>query len=95
MQDLHRAAYDTFLAAHARRVDQRYGLAAKRPAFDVDSHLAVLIANIAIDALAFFGSDFELRPTSPKVHPERQRAPHAAPNALTKERVEPDRHRSG
>ena len=95
MQNLHRAANDTFLATHTRRVGQRYRFAAKCPAFDVDSHLAVLVANIAINALTFFGSDFELRPASPKVHPKRQWTPHAAPNALAKERVEPNRQCSG
>ena len=95
MQDLHRAADDAFIAADAGRIFQSDRLAFQRTRFDVDAHLAVLIANVAVNALTFLGSDFELRPASPKVHPERQWTPHPAPHSLPQERIHADRDRTG
>ena len=83
MQNLHRTTDNTFLAPDTRRVGQGHRFTTQSPALDVDSHLAVLIADIAIDALSFFRGDFKLRPAAPEIHPERQRAPHAAPVSYT------------
>lgn len=95
MQNLHRAADDAFLASYARRVRQCNRLTSQGAAFDIDAHLAKLVADIAVDTLSFFGHDLKLRPATPEVHPERQRTPHSTPNPLSKEWVKPDRHRTG
>lgn len=99
MQDFHRAAYDAFRTAHAGRRFQSDRLALQRAGLDIDAHLAVLIADVAVDALAFFRRDFELRPAAPEIHPERQRAPHATPDAtpdaLARKRIKSDRNGSG
>ena len=60
MQNLHWATDDAFLASDAWSVGKCHGLATQSPSFDIDSHLAKLIANIAVDAFAFLGCDFKL-----------------------------------
>ena len=95
MQNLHRATHNALFTADACRVDQRDRFSTQGASFDIDTHLTVLVADVAVDALPFFGRDFEVRPASPEVHPKRQRTPHAAPDPLTQKRIKPDRHGTG
>src|SRR6056297_3666823 len=94
MKDVHRASHDALVAADAWRVFQCDGKSLQSARFNIDAHLAVLVAHVAVDALPWFGCDSELRPSAPKVHPKGKRAPHATPNTLAKKGIQPDRDRA-
>lgn len=95
VEDLHRATNDAFSARHARRRIECDWFTSQGVPFDVDSHLAVLIADIAVDAFSLLRGDLEPAPATPEIHPERQRAPHPTPDTLTEERIDSDGNRSG
>ena len=92
MKDLHWASNNTLGTPDAGSISQSDGLTFQGSAFDIDSHLAELIADIAINAFSFFWSDFELGPASPEIHPKCEGAPHPAPDSLAEERVHADRN---